>query len=209
MRLVDLLGLEDLTGPALEAAESGQAQYGQLLETWRALFHRPEIFAAYLPFLRAVAGPGTVDGRLKDLSALIVGARNGCRYTVSHRTASARRNGASDDELVAAASGDWSGFDALTQDVFAYTVALTEDPPSVPYLDRPQLVDEALLTRLQGTLTEPQLVELTMSIAVWNALSRFHRVMGFELDMPAPPPSIDPAMSLPPDHPGDREGTSR
>jgi hypothetical protein len=32
-----------------------------------------------------------------------------------------------------------------------------------------------------------------MSIAVWNALSRFHRVMDFDLDMPAPPPYLDPA----------------
>lgn len=195
MRLVELLDLEDLTGPAREVAESGQAQYGQLLETWRALFHRPEIFAAYLPFLRAVAGPGTVDGKVKDLSALIVGARNNCRYTVSHRTASARRNGATDGEIVAAAGGDWSGFDPLTRTVFEYTVALTEDPTTVPFPERAQLVDPELLARLQAGLSEAQLVELTLSISVWNALARFHRVMGFELDMPEPPEAIDPARS--------------
>jgi hypothetical protein len=32
-----------------------------------------------------------------------------------------------------------------------------------------------------------------MSVSLWNALARFHRVMDFELDMPAPPPALDPA----------------
>jgi hypothetical protein len=36
-----------------------------------------------------------------------------------------------------------------------------------------------------------ELVELTMSISVWNALSRFHRVMEFDLDMPEPPPAVE------------------
>jgi hypothetical protein len=32
-----------------------------------------------------------------------------------------------------------------------------------------------------------------LSVAVWNVLSRFHRVMQFDLDMAAPPPGVDPA----------------
>lgn len=190
---VQLLGLDDLTGDAREAAESGEAQYGQLLETWRALFQRPEIFAAYLPFLRSVAGPGTVDPKLKDLSALLVGALNGCRYTMSHRATSARRNGATDEEIVAAVSGGWDGFDPVTQDVLAFTRTLTEDPTRVPWAEQPQLVDPALRGELAQHFDDAQLVELTLSIAVWNALARFHRVMGFDLDMPAPPAAIDPA----------------
>jgi AhpD family alkylhydroperoxidase len=195
---VRLLGLEDLPVGARRVAESGQEQYGQLLETWRALFHRPEIFENYLPFLRAVAGPGTVDSKLKDLSALRVGCLNNCRYTVSHRTASARRSGATDDEIVAAASGNWSGFDDATQLVLEFTTRLTEDPSRVAWSERPQLVDASLLAELQRHFTDAQLVELTLSIAVWNALARFHRVMGFDLDMAEPPAEIDPAHHISP-----------
>jgi len=193
MSLVALLDLADLDGPARQVAESGEAQYGSLLETWRALFNRPEIFAAYLPLVRAVAGPGTVDTKLKDLSALLVGARNNCRYTVSHRTAAARRSGATDAELVGVVQGEWSVFDALTRAVLELTVAMTEQPAQVAWRDRPQLVDPDLLAKMAEHFTDAQLVELTFSIAMWNALARFHRIMGFELDMPEPPAAIDPA----------------
>ena len=30
-----------------------------------------------------------------------------------------------------------------------------------------------------------------MSISVWNALSRFHRVMEFDLDAREPPPAVE------------------
>ena len=47
MPYVNLLDLDDLPSDARKVAESGQEQYGQLLNTWRALFHRPEIFESY------------------------------------------------------------------------------------------------------------------------------------------------------------------
>lgn len=194
--LVNLLTAADVDGPVREIVDSGLAQYGQLLNTWGALLNRPEIFAAYLPFLRAVAGPGLVDARLKDLSALLVGHLNGCRYTVSHRTTSARRNGASEAELVLVTTRQWAAFPRHEALAFEYTARLTVDPVSVPYAAQPQLVPDELLAELKSLYTDPQIVELTMSIAVWNALARFHRVMGFALDMPAPPLAIDPAAGI-------------
>ena len=38
---------------------------------------------------------------------------------------------------------------------------------------------------------DPEIVELMTTIALWNALARFHRAMGFDLDMDPPPPEID------------------
>ncbi|HEY5986720.1 MAG TPA: hypothetical protein VIV12_10125 [Streptosporangiaceae bacterium] len=39
--------------------------------------------------------------------------------------------------------------------------------------------------------TPAERVELLMNIGVWNALTRIHRVMGFELDMPVPSAGLD------------------
>lgn len=193
MSWVSLRRVEDVDGPAHAAAESGVAQYGQLLNTWAALLHRPEIFAAYLPFLRAVAGPGEVDGRYKDISAVLIGSLNGCRYTVSHRCASAARNGVTADELRRVVAREWTGFDEPTRLVLEFTEQLTVRPPVTPYPGHEQCVDASVRAGLRAHFTEPQVVELAMSVAVWNALARFHRVMGFELDMPAPPAGLDPA----------------
>ena len=193
MTWVRLLSVDDVDGPAREAAESGVAQYGQLLDTWGALLHRPEIFAAYLPFLRSVAGPGEVDARTKDLSAVLVGSLNHCRYTVSHRAASAARNGLPESDVQAAVAGQWSGFEPPLRAVLAFTEQLTLRPTDVPYPEVPQCVDAAVLAEVAVHFTDAQRVELAMNVAVWNALARFHRVMGFDLDMPAPPPGTDPA----------------
>jgi AhpD family alkylhydroperoxidase len=193
MSWVQLLDPESLPPDTRAIAESGEAQYGQLLETWRALFHRPEIFAAYLPFLRAVAGPGSVDLATKDLSALLVAKLNGCRYTVSHRCASAARNGVPPRTVELVVSGKWDELEPRLRRTLQYTRMLTISPPAVPYTSEPGLLPSWLRSSLSQWYSEDQIVELTLSISVWNALSRFHRVMQFELDMPAPPPSADPA----------------
>ena len=193
MAWVELLGINDVDGPAREMAESGEAQYGQVLNTWAAILNRPEIFAAYLPFLRSVAGPGTLDPKLKDISAFLVGVLNNCRYTVSHRAASAQRNGVDDATLQAVAAGQWSDFDDTTRAVLRFTEQLTTLPSVVTYAETPLVVDQSTLDEIAAVLTDAQRVELTMSVSVWNALARFHRVMGFELDMPEPPHGTDPA----------------
>lgn len=193
MAWVELLGIDDVDGPARAMAESGAAQYGQVLNTWAAILNRPEIFAAYLPYLRAVAGPGALDPKLKDSSAFLVGVLNHCRYTVSHRAASAQRNGVDSDDLRRIAEHDWSSFDALTRTVLEFTEQLTLRPAITRYDDAPTVVDQDIRDALSASLTDAQIVELTMSVSVWNALARFHRVMGFELDMPEPPAGTDPA----------------
>ena len=196
MPYVNLLDLDDLPPDARKVAESGQEQYGKLLNTWRALFHRPEIFETYLPFLRSVAGPGVVDQEVKDLSALLVAWLNGCRYTVSHRWSGALRNGADPDRLLDVVHGRWDAFPAPLRCSLELAREMTTQPPVVPAPDEPGLLSAALREAVSEHFTEAQIVELTMSLSMWNALSRFHRVMQFELDMPAPPePARRPAAS--------------
>ena len=109
MALIKLVDPTTLEGTPREVAESGIAQYGKALNTWQAIMNKPDLFAAYLPFLRQVAGPGVLDGELKDLSALYVGYLNNCQYTASHRSTSARAKGVSDDLMRAVVHEDWSG----------------------------------------------------------------------------------------------------
>ena len=188
VRLVDPDEADPIAAPALE---SGKAQYGMALNTWRALLHRPEIFNAYLPYLRAVVGPGAVAGRIKDLAAIAVAIANGCRYSASHRVSAGLKSGISPDEMEALAADRLDGFSPDERLAIRYARELTLKPPMTRHADNPQGVDPALLSELRETFDEPQIVELTASIALWNALTRFHRVMDLPLDMPAPPPAID------------------
>lgn len=171
--------------------ESGMAQYGMALNTWRALLHRPEIFTTYLPYLRAVVGPGTVPGRTKDLAAIAVAIANGCRYSASHRVTAALKGGISADEIDALAADRLDEFAPHERLAIRYARELTLAPPVTRHADNPQAVDPHLLDALGAAFDEPQTVELTATIALWNALTRFHRVMGLPLDMPPPPSAID------------------
>lgn len=192
MTLVGPVAAEAIAAEDQPMVDSGLAQYGTLLTTWEAILHRPGLFSAYLPFLRAVAGPGVADTRIKELSALLVGHLNHCRYTVSHRYASARRNGIPDDLIRQVVLREWDGLDADLRLALELTVRLTQDPPAVTFEAEPQAVPAELLERWTATFSEAETVELVMSISVWNALSRFHRVMGFGLDMPEPPADLVP-----------------
>jgi uncharacterized peroxidase-related enzyme len=188
--LVALVSKEEATPEVREVFEAGEAVYGRVLNTWHALAHRPEIFVAYMPYLRSIVGPGALDQRLKELVEVRTAVLNRCMYSASHRVRSAKAAGVSEDDLVAVARGELSRFSEREQLALKLADALTLHPASVPYADSPQLVESATLERLRASFTDPEIVELVATIAIWNALARFHRVMGFELDMDAPPPAV-------------------
>ena len=188
--LVALVSKEEATPGVRELFEAGEAVYGRVLNTWHALAQRPEIFVAYMPYLRSIVGPGALDQRLKELVEVRTVVLNRCLYSTSHRVRSARAAGVSEEDVVAVARGELSRFSDREQLALAIAEELTLAPTSVPYAEAPQLVDTATLERLRASFTDPEIVELIVTIAIWNALARFHRVMGFELDMNAPPEAV-------------------
>jgi alkylhydroperoxidase family enzyme len=120
-----------------------------------------------------------------------VAIANHCRYSASHRVSSAIANGVSADEIDALAADRLDGFRPEERLAIRYARDLTLSPPKVRFGDNRQGAEPGLLAELTQMFDEPQLVELTATIALWNALTRFHRVMDLPLDMPPPPPAID------------------
>jgi len=192
---VHLVELEELAALEREAdraaAESGLAQYGRLLHTWQAILDRPGLFAAYLPFLRAVAGPGSLPAGLKELSALLVAHLNNCRYTVSHRGNASLSAGRTPEQMRQVVSGDWAAFDEATRAALQATREVTLLPPQVAYDAEPGVLEPETLAALRSHFDDEQIVELVMSISIWNGLARFHRTMQFTLDMPPAPEGVD------------------
>ena len=194
MTLVPLLDKSRTNGPAREVLDRGEQLWGQVLNTWMALANTPEILVAYLPLMRAIAGPGELDQRIKELAAVQVAIDNHCLYTASHRCASARKQGIPDDDLDALAAGELNRFSKPERLAISLAHQLSERPAVVRYDAAPQLATPELLAEIQATFPPGALVELVFGISVWNALSRFHRTMGLELDMPAPPPGVRAAL---------------
>jgi alkylhydroperoxidase family enzyme len=188
--LVSLVSKDDAP-PAVRAVyDQAEPVYGRLLHTWQALAQRPEIFTAYLPYLRSIIGPGELDQRIKELVEVRTVVLCRCLYSTSHRVRSAQAAGVPDEDIVAVARGELDRFDARERLALELAYELTVRPASVPYADAPQLASPELLARVRAEFSEPQIVELVAVIGLWNALARFHRVMGFELDMDAPPDAV-------------------
>jgi AhpD family alkylhydroperoxidase len=188
--LVGLVSKEDAPPEVRAVYDQAEPVYGRLLHTWQALAQRPEIFTAYLPYLRSIIGPGELEQRLKELVEVRTVVLNRCLYSTSHRVRSARTAGVPDEDIVAVARGELDRFGARERMALELAQELTVSPAAVAYADAPQLVADDLLVRLRSEFTEPQIVELVATIGLWNALARFHRVMGFELDMEAPPDAV-------------------
>jgi AhpD family alkylhydroperoxidase len=188
--LVGLVSKEDAPPEVRAVYDQAEPVYGRLLHTWQALAQRPEIFTAYLPYLRSIIGPGELEQRIKELVEVRTVVLNRCLYSTSHRVRSARAAGVPEEDIVAVARGELDGFDSRERLALELAHELTVRPASVPYADAPQLVPDEMLVRLRSEFSEPQIVELVAVIGLWNALARFHRVMGFELDMEAPPDAV-------------------
>lgn len=173
--------------PTLDA---GVSSYGQVLHTWSAIANSPGLFATYLPFVRRVAGPGHLEQRVKELTAVRVAVLNHCRYTASHRCTSATRAGIEEDDLVAVARGSFERFTEREQVALMLAEEITIAPPVVPVTISPSGITPEVRTRAQELFEPDELVELAMGIGLWNALARFHRLMELDLDMPEAPPGV-------------------
>ncbi len=191
MELVELIDLENSPDEMGEALKAGRDAYGQMLNTWRAIAHSPVVLEAYLPYVRAVFGPGSLDQRTKDLVAVRVCYLNECRYSLSHRVASARRQGISDTDLAGLANPESHPFSEAEKAALAFADELTLGPTSVTYEDRPQVVSASTLAAIKQLYSDAAINDLAISVGLWNMLTRYHRVMGLELDMPPPPAFLD------------------
>jgi AhpD family alkylhydroperoxidase len=194
MTWIELVDPAQAEGELADAFAAGEAVYGKVLEAWKAVAHVDGAFPAYLPYLRRAVGPGQVDPRIKDLAAIRVGMLNGCRYSVSHRVASARKAGVPEEDILGVADPERAGFDERLSAALAFAEELTLAPPAVPPTDAPQAVSDATLARIKAAFDDAEIAELALSVSLWNALSRFHRVLALELDMPEPPAALDPAL---------------
>ncbi len=147
--LVSLVSKDDAP-PAVRAVyDQAEPVYGRLLHTWQALAQRPEIFTAYLPYLRSIIGPGELEQRTKELVEVRTVVLCRCLYSTSHRVRSARAAGVSEEDIVAVARGELDGFDARERLALELAYELTVRPASVAYADAPQLVPGEMLIRLR------------------------------------------------------------
>jgi AhpD family alkylhydroperoxidase len=99
------------TVPLIEYAQASaevRAVYDDIMATrkidrvnnfWKALAAHPPTLRRTWETLKSVMAPGALDALTKEMVYLAVSATNGCDYCITSHTASARRQGMTDEML--------------------------------------------------------------------------------------------------------------
>jgi uncharacterized peroxidase-related enzyme len=139
---------------------------------FRAMGNRPDALKNFVPFYGSVAGPGSVDRRIKELVYLTVSFTNRCAFCAWAHTASGRKAGVTEEELQALESGHDQTTPPFSQAELA----------AIRYARELTKTADAATTRdaLKHHFNDEQVVELTMLAALANFTNRFNNGLGIQ-----------------------------
>ncbi|MFE5484243.1 carboxymuconolactone decarboxylase family protein [Streptomyces sp. NPDC056527] len=131
----------------------------------------PEIGTAAANFSLSVYAHTTLGLREFEAARLRIAQINGCLFCLDWRT---DRDGEKVEESFADAVSQWR-----TTDVFDDRTRLAAEYAERYALDHHGL-DEEFWTRMTAHYSQPEIVELTMSIGSWLSFGRLNRVLGLD-----------------------------
>ena len=148
---------------------------GSLMNLYRMLMHAPPIAEGWLALLTAVRQKSTLPGRLRELVILWIGTHNAAPYEVRAHTPIGLREGLSQAQIDALADWPSSGlFDARERAALAYAQSMTREVH----------VPADVFAAAREHLDDRQLVELSVTIAAYNMVSRFLEAVAVDPDEP-------------------------
>jgi len=127
---------------------------------------RPEALKTFVPFYGAVAGPGSVDRRIKELVYLTVSYTNRCAFCTAAHVASGRKAGITEEELKALEAGRDEGFSETERAAIRFARELTQTANA-----------QASRDGLRAHFNDEQVVEITMVGAMANFTNRFNNAL--------------------------------
>ena len=137
---------------------------GRVLNLYRMLLHSPPMARGWLGLFTAVRQQGILPGRDRELAILRVAVLNGADYEFTQHVPFALKDGLTQDRIDAVKNDPASKlFTDRDRAVIAYTDAMT----------RNVRVPDEVFAAVRKIFPERELVELTVTIAGYNLVSRF------------------------------------
>ncbi len=131
---------------------------------FRTMARRPEVLRTFVPLYGAIAGPGSVDRRIKELVYLTCSFANECAYCTAAHTASGKKAGITEEELQALQTEQDHGFSEVERSAIQYARELTRDAD----------VEAETRDALFQHFNDEQVVEITLVAAMANFTNRFN-----------------------------------
>lgn len=136
---------------------------GRVLNLYRMLLHSPSMAEGWLAFFTAVRQKGALSGRHRELAIMRIAVLNGAQYEFKAHVPFALKEGLTQAQLDAlGADRAPEGLSDADRAVLAYADAMT----------RAVRVPDDVFAGVRGHFAERELVELTVTIAGYNCVSR-------------------------------------
>ncbi len=160
-------------GKAKDLLDSVRKSMGMTSNMTKIMAQAPAVLEAYLAFNGALS-KGVLDPKLRSRVALAVSELNHCGYCVSAHTALGKKEGLTDDQILAARAG--RGTDAQTAAVLRLVRSIVEH--------RGDVHDEDLVAIRATGLGDREIAEIVGHVALSIFTNYFNRLAGTEIDFP-------------------------
>ncbi len=164
-------GYTEKMATAIKLVEPAQNEFLAELERksnranhfFRTMANRSDVLKNFVPFYGAIMGAGSVERRLKELVYLTVSYANECVYCTAAHTASGRKAGITEEEMIALRTEQDHGFNPAERAAIQYARELTQTADGEDTRDA-----------LYEHFDDEQIVEITLVAALANFTNRFN-----------------------------------
>ncbi len=186
---------EDVSGEFDAFYDAVTALLGRVPNFYRTISNSPWLAMCLLPLNSTVQRqwPGTsVSGKVKELVVIKSSHVNGCKYCYAHNTALGQAAGITHEEIVEISSDDYLNSKSLSEAEIAavrWAEAVTTNTAAQ---------DDELFALLQEHFSTQEIVELTMTSAMFNMINRLNDSLRVpiedieEIDLIKPSLNLDP-----------------
>ena len=161
---VKLLERDEVTPEARAMYDALQAQRGVVPNMFKALAHAPEVAKGVAGFLKPLLSDGALRGWYKELVAVRVGMLQASEYAVRAHEISARKKGASEEQIAGVKNFERGPYSEKEKAGFRLAERLHGGAAGV---------DDAFFAQLREHFGETELVELFLTAAAFEMFPRF------------------------------------
>ena len=136
---------------------------------FRTMANRPDVLKNFVPFYGAIMGPGPVERRIKELVYLTVSYANECVYCTAAHTATGRKAGITEQEMIALRTEQDHSFSPPERAAIQYARELTQTADGEDTRDA-----------LYEHFDDEQIVEITLVAALANFTNRLNNGLSLQ-----------------------------
>jgi 4-carboxymuconolactone decarboxylase len=161
---IPLLEKEAVSPDAAAIYDALLAHRGVVPNMFKVLAYNPAIAAGVAGFLKGLLSDGALKGWYKELVAVRISVLMRSEYAIKAHNASARKKGASEEQIAGVPDFEKGPYDAKEKLGFRLADRLHRGPSEV---------DDAFYAELKTAFADTELVELFLTAAAFEMFPRF------------------------------------